>query len=328
MRLKSFIITIVALFVIANVIVAAMRRCGVVPGTAGDPTDGVRGRVAEPSPVQPAQAASTDVAAIAQPPAAAATAVRPPAGIEGLHLQLSRPLMFDIGALGGLATDDEHLYVAAWDDGAGAAVLYQIDRGSYAITQVRALPEEGVTSVGGIDANLGLVWVPLAKGGGSPGTLVLAIDVETLEVRERFEVPAGVAALAAGDDGHVYGVTRDGALWMEWLSDGAAVREASAAGGVRYSDLAHAGGSLVATGTDGVSGVVDVIDPQGFTLLARHHCAADGAASAWVTSGGLEVVDEAVLLLPEGGARPSLLTYVPEGGDLAEFVPSVGGARR
>jgi len=28
-RLKSFIITIVALFVLANVIVAAMRRCGV-----------------------------------------------------------------------------------------------------------------------------------------------------------------------------------------------------------------------------------------------------------------------------------------------------------
>jgi hypothetical protein len=321
MRLKSFIITIVALFVIANVIVAAMRRCGVIPDAMG----------ADPGlqRAQPAQPASAEVGTSAdEPPATPETAARPPVGIEGLHLQLSRPLMFDIGKLGGLAADDEHLYVAAWDEDAGLAMLYQVHPSAYTIVQVRALQEDGVTAIGGIDAGAGRIWVPLARGGGAPATVVLGISADTLEVRERFEVAAGFVALAAGDDGHVYGVTRDGALWAEWQADGAVVRQLAAAGGVRYTDLACVRGSLVAAGTDGVSGILDVIDPRRFTLLARHDSAAGGDAGAWPTSGGLEVRDDAVLLLPEGGAGPSLLTYVPEGGDLERFVPSVAGPRQ
>lgn len=314
MRLKSFIITIVALLVIANVIVAAMRRCGVVPDTAGNPPAAI-GEAATPPP-EPSLTPET------APAAALPSVARPPAGIEGLRLQLSRPLMFDIGTLGGLAADGEYLYVAAWDEGARAAVLYQVERDSYGIAQVRALAEEGTTSVGGIDAGGGLVWVPLARGGGSAGTLILGVDAQTLEVRESREAATDVAAVAAGSDGSVYGVTRDGGRWLEWPPVGGPSREVASAAGVRYTDLAHAAGSLVAAGTDGVSGVVDVIEPLGFTLLARHAC--DGGA--WVTSGGLAVVGEAVLLLPEGGPRPSVLSYVPEGGELAAFAPSVGGA--
>ena len=323
MRLKSFIITIVALFVLANVIVAAMRRCGVVPDAANVPDD-AHPVAAGASPTSPLETPLTpESAAAVLSSAPLPTVARPPAGIEGLHLQLSRPLMFDIGALGGLAAEGEHLYVAAWDDGAGAAVLYQVDRASYGIAQVRALAEEGTISVGGIDVSGGLVWVPLTRGGDSAGTLLVGVDARTLEVRERREAARDIAAVAAGGDGSLYGVTRDGALWLVWPSDDGPAREAAAVGGARYTDLAEAGGSLVAVGTDGVSGVVDVIDPQGFTLLARHHSVAEGADGAWVTSGGLEVTDEAVLLLPEGGARPSLLTYVPEAGDLDAFAPSV-----
>jgi len=322
-RLKSFIITIVALFVLANVIVAAMRRCGVVPDAANVPDD-AHPVAAGASPTSPLETPLTpESAAAVLSSAPLPTVARPPAGIEGLHLQLSRPLMFDIGALGGLAAEGEHLYVAAWDDGAGAAVLYQVDRAAYGIAQVRALAEEGAISVGGIDVSGGLVWVPLTRGGDSAGTLILGVDAQTLEVRERREAARDIAAVAAGGDGSLYGVTRDGALWLVWPSDDGPAREAAAVGGARYTDLAEAGGSLVAVGTDGVSGVVDVIDPQGFTLLARHHSVAEGADGAWVTSGGLEVTDEAVLLLPEGGARPSLLTYVPEAGDLDAFAPSV-----
>lgn len=325
MRLRSLIITIVALFVIANVIVAAMRRCGVVPDVADAPavpTDGASAE-GERAPAASDAPEAVDLAVAA----AVSSEARPPAGIEGLQLQLSRPLMFDIGALGGLAADDEHLYVAAWDDGAGAAVLYQVYPDSYTISQVRALPEDGATAVGGIDAGAGLVWVPLLRGGGAPTTVVVGIDGGTLEPRERFEVAEGLAALAAGDGGRVYGVSLDGATWFEWLPDGTRVREATSTGWARYADLAGANGSLVAAGTDGASGVLDVIDPLGLTLLARHACVAEGNGSVWVTGGGVEVRDGAVLLLPEGGARPSLLSYVPEGSDMAGFAPAVAADR-
>lgn len=326
MRLKSLIITIMALFVIANVIVAAMQRCGVVPDGVSDAPDGAGGIGAE---AQQLRADPTEVtAAVEESPPAVAAMAGPSVGIEGLHLQLSRPLMFDVGTLGGLAADEGHLYVAAWDAGAGAAMLYQVHADSYTIVQVRALREEGVIAVGGIDAGPDRIWVPLIRGGEEPATLVLGVDVATLEVRERFEVAAAITALAAGDDGYVYGVSRDGALWIEWRPDGTPVREVAVAGGVRYADLAHARGSLLAAGSDGIDGVLDVLDPQGFTLLARHRSDAGEADGPWVTAGGLEVRGEAILLLPAGGARPSLLTYVPKGGDLGAFVPSVEGGGR
>jgi len=317
MRLRSFVIAVVALFVIANVIVAAVRRCGVIPDAMGGSpesvgrwTDGAASAVAD-------RAAGLSPAT--QPPAA-------PAGIEGLSLQLSRPLMFDIGDLGGLASDGQYLYVAAWDEGAEAAVLYQVHPDRYTIVQVRALQEDGIIAVGGIDAVPGRIWVPLARGGGAAATVVLGISADTLEVQERFEVAAGFVAVAASDDGHIYAVTHDGGLWVEWQSDGTVVRQVAAAGGPQYADLATARGSLVAAGTDGVSGIVDVIDPRGFTLLARH--VASATAGHWPTSGGLEVRDDAVLLLPGGGASPSLLTYIPDRGDLERFVPSVADRGR
>ncbi len=314
MRLKSFLVTIVALFVLANVIVAAMQRCGIVPAPEGALEGGQQAEVTTPPSVA---GVGGDGVAAALAATTLPTVARPPAGIEGLQLQLSRPLMFDIGALGGLAAEGAYLYVAAWDASAEAPMLYQVEGDSQSIAQVRALSEEGVTAVGGIDAGGGRVWAPLVRGAGD-SRLILGVDAATLEVRELFEAPLGVVALAVGAGDRIYGVSADGATWLEWLPDGTPVREVAAVGGVRYSDLAYAGGSLLAAGSDGHQGVVDVIDPLGFSLLVRHAC--DGGA--WVTGGGLEVTEEVVLLLPEGGSRPSVLTYVPEG-SLAEFAPSV-----
>jgi len=319
MRLKSFVVAIIALFVIANVIVAGVRRSGIIPDGASDPGETVQRLQGAASPAD---------GTVSEPERAGVAPAKPPAGVEGLQLLLSRPLMFDLGALGGLAADDEFLYVAAWEDGSSAAILYQVHPDSYSVAQVRALSETGVTAVGGIDEAGGRVWVPLARGDEAPATVVLAVDAATLEVRERFEAAAGFVAVAASDEGRVYGVSDDGALWVEWLPDGTLVRRVAGIGGVRYSDLAYVRGSLVAAGSDGATGVIDVIEPGGFTLLARHVSAASAADGAWVTGGGLEVREDTVLLLPEGGARPPLLTYVPAGGDLGQFVPSLAGVAR
>ena len=74
MRLKSFVVAIVALFVIANVIVAAVRRSGIIPNGASDLVETaqrLRGATSPADGVVP-KAQRTGV-----------VPARPPAGIGG-----------------------------------------------------------------------------------------------------------------------------------------------------------------------------------------------------------------------------------------------------
>ena len=171
MRLRSFIVTVVALFVIANVIVAAIKRCGL---------DLAVEEVETTHPEAPMLSG--------------------PVGIEGLSLQLSRPLMCTVGQLGGVAASERWLYVASWDVASGAAQVLRLDAASYDVALARTLEEEGAIGVGGIDVGAALVWVPLVVVDGTPQTVVLGLDAETLDVAQRFRVPGDVGALAEGPD--------------------------------------------------------------------------------------------------------------------------------
>ena len=68
--------------------------------------------------------------------------------------------------------------------------------------------------------------------------------------------------------------------------------------------------------------MLDVLDPQSLTLLARRRVYAR-QGGVWVTAGGFDATEREFVLVPSGGEQPSVLSYVLEGTTLDRFAPAV-----
>jgi hypothetical protein len=190
---------------------------------------------------------------------------------------------------------------------------------------MREVTQEGRFELGGIHAGKRLLWVPVAGIGRS--SIILGLDLQYLKIEHRFKVDDYIVAVAEGNDGHLYGFNDDSTLIYEWMPDGQELRKAANASGVRYQDMDVVRGSLLCAGVEPASGVIDVIDPVSLTLLARHHCFANGARGQWVTGKGFAYYDGVFYFLPDEGEFPMLMSYMLDSGvRLSDYVPSVSSS--
>lgn len=243
-------------------------------------------------------------------------------GIEGLTLRLSRPLMFDVPRVQGLAADAQFFYIAASDAKQEHAILYQVYRSSYSIAKEQRLQSGDKNVLGGMHMGSEFLWAPLAQKDAA-SSLVLAIDPKTLEVRRSFSVPDRIRAVAQGQDGHIYGFNYGSSFLYEWSIEGKTLRKSPCAVGVQYQDMEIVRGSLVCTGMNQNGGIViDVIDPASLSLLVRHRGNALSRAQNIITRAGFAFFKGEFYFLPDEGTRPMLMTYVLEGTTLEAYVPS------
>jgi hypothetical protein len=165
------------------------------------------------------------------------------------------------------------------------------------------------------------------------GSSILFLDARHLEVQEAFHVDARIQAVAQGTDGLIYGFSSDAATFYAWTLGGEEMRSRARYEQVAYRDMDFVQGSLVCAGAentrtifqvDGQSGIIDVIDPQTFTLLVRHRCYTRTQDQEWVTSRGFAFFDGAFFFVPDEGHFPTLMKYVLDGVTLSEYIPSVG----
>ena len=319
MPFKSLVVFVVILLALISAIVFSLRWYGVL--TFAAPWEEAADELdATPSEGPPVAALGK---ALSQQP------VPTVMGIEGLALRLSRPLMFDIADVRGLAATSEFLYVAYAHSEKRMGVLSQIHRDTYASAQVRVLEKGTRHRLGGIHVGVDGLWAPLVgdddDGGGS--SVILLLDPRSLEEARSFEVEDHIRAVAQGADGHIYGINEEATTWYEWDADGHELGRMANATATSYYDMEVVRGSLVCAGEardDDAVGVVDVIDPGTFAILARHHCYARSVGHNWVTQGGFAFVDGVFLFLPDGGKMPMLMTYILNGVTLEEYVPRVG----
>jgi hypothetical protein len=267
------------------------------------------------------------IAAAAAPVAAAAQAISTPAELEmpGLSLLLSRPLMFPLPRLRGLAAGARFLYLSVYDTTRRAGFVYQVDKKSYAITQMRDLANNQHMQPGGMHLGKSLLWVPLTGEATDPNSTILGVDPITLEIRVSMSVPVRVGAVAEAENGLLYGFTDDGANLIEWSQDGRELRRKSADFlAAFYQDMEVIGGSLVCAGTGPEGGVIDVIDPSQLSLLRHYPCPAKSGSGQYVTGRGFAYSEGMFLFAPDEGNRPHILSYSLEPGlKLPDYIPGV-----
>ena len=168
------------------------------------------------------------------------------------------------------------------------------------------------------------LWMPMHHGSWSEGGLIVAIDPADLSVASQFQPCEAISAIAEGVDGHLYGFSLDSSTVYEWTQQGSELRRVPNASGAIYGDMTVVRGSLVCAGLYGTSGVIDIFDPASLTLLARHSSTAHTPDLAPVTGKGCDYIDDSLVLLPDDGEFPALLSYVLDGMSLEEFIPSTG----
>jgi hypothetical protein len=233
--------------------------------------------------------------------------------------------MLKVPRIQGLAVTKEFFYVSSFNPQSRAALLFKVDRDTHMISTMREVMQEGRFELGGIHAGKRLLWVPVAGIGRS--SIILGLDLQYLKIEHRFKVDDYIVAVAEGNDGHLYGFNDDSTLIYEWMPDGQELRKAANASGVRYQDMDVVRGSLLCAGVEPASGVIDVIDPVSLTLLARHHCFANGARGQWVTGKGFAYYDGVFYFLPDEGEFPMLMSYMLDSGvRLSDYVPSVSSS--
>jgi len=249
--------------------------------------------------------------------------------IEGLMLHLSRPLMFDIQGVRGLAAAPQYLYVAASNVEARTAALYRVRRDTYETDMSRSLQTGSMYDLGGIHMGAQWLWVPLSQAAPSPMSLILGLDPLTLEAKHSFYVDRQIAAVAQGADGLIYGIDADASSFHVWNTDGREIHQVPSSTGVKYTDLEIANSRVVAVGittiekggNKEVCGVLDVLDPVSFALRARHLSYARSIRGNLVTGAGFALAGDEFHFLPEDGHMAMLLTYHLDGISLADYVP-------
>ncbi len=317
MRPKHLITIVALVLVLATVVAVSLRRVLL-------------------KPVAPQSAPSAPVSALAVQPDVAQTALgqtpTPAAwpdpaltgGIEGLYLQLSRALSFDLADVRGLAVTDAAFYIATADPAKRVGMVVQASREHYGILQTHALELDGRYRAGGLHLGEAGLWVPLAGDGDDTGATIALLDPAYLEVEHSFQVDQRIRAVAQIGDNELVGISESGDRLYVWTLKGRTRRRATNLTGAVYHDLAWVRGSLIAAGVAdrGAGAVIDVLDPESLTLLARHHVYARSPGGEWVTAGGFDAREEQFFMLAEGGPRPSLFTYALLDGALHDYVPA------
>ncbi|MBM3187741.1 MAG: hypothetical protein FJZ90_03360 [Chloroflexi bacterium] len=327
---KSCLAELVVLALLAIIVGSVIRRA-LVPATPTMPPGQVTAVVvssAEGSTTPPRGLSlrSLIAGAATEPEATPTPALADealPTGIEGLALRISQPLMLAAPEVTGLAMTERFLYVAGHNPETQNALLFQLDRETKTIRQVRTIAHGSQHVSGGLHAGGGYIWGCLRGMDASEGTIVLALDETYLEVRQQFTVPERLAAVAWVDQGRICGVDASGAWMYCWSPDGREMTRASLGSGARYGDMEVIGGSLVCAGYDEFGGVLDVYDPNSLTLLVRHRGAARSQGGDWVTGRGFAYWDGLFYFLPDGGSLPMLLSYALDGVPLQDYVPAM-----
>jgi hypothetical protein len=240
--------------------------------------------------------------------------------IQGLYLEAVQPLAEAEMDIRGLAAAEGKLYVTVYDAAGQTAWLHELDRSSASTLRSLPLGGQGPGEPCGLQAAGQLLWTCVNS---QDGALILAVDRAAWAAAAWAPVTDTLRAVAQTADGSVVGVDRAGERFYHWGVDGVLQRVAINATGVVYADCELIRGSLVCVGAEQTGGVMDVLDPESLSLLARRQASTRTAWGALVAGNALAYDGEWFLLAPSGGQLPLVWSYRLDGGSLADYVPSV-----
>lgn len=229
--------------------------------------------------------------------------------LESTDVELVRqlPLEFDTYHVQGLDLTERFYFVTSVDRKQKRAWLFQIDRQEGRLKSQKDLTEGSFIHPGGIQVDNRYLWVPNAEYRKQSRTIVYGIDPNNLKIRASFEVDDHIGALASDGRNILYGVNWDAVHFYIWDFNRHKLSKVNSPTSVAYQDIKYCAGKLLCSGQKDDQSVIDIIDPETWSLVKRFGLPRD----RWETPLSREgmAFDGNLYFLPDDGPDSHILIF-------------------
>ena len=194
----------------------------------------------------------------------------------GLELIHEVPLKFATYHVQGLDLTEQFYFVTSVDREQRRGWLFKIHRQNAGLNSKVELTDGVLIHPGGLQFDGHYLWIPNAEYRRESRTMIYGVDPNSLEIRRSFPVDDHIGAIASDGKNLLYGVNWDALHFYTWDFDGHQSNKVDSPTSMAYQDIKYFAGKLLCSGHKDGDSVIDVIDPESWTLVKRIDLPRDG----------------------------------------------------
>jgi hypothetical protein len=217
------------------------------------------------------------------------------------------PLRFATYHVQGLDLTERFYFVTSVDRERKRAWLFKIDRQSDRLVSKMDLTDGPLIHPGGLQFDGEFLWVPNAEYRRESRTMIYGIDPNSLKICRSFPIDDHIGAIASDGKNHLYGVNWDAMHFYTWDFDGHQLNKVDSPTSMAYQDIKFCAGKLLCSGQKDGQSVIDVIDPETWSLVKR----IDLPRDRWKSNLSREgmAFDGNLYFLPDDGPDSHILIF-------------------
>ena len=229
--------------------------------------------------------------------------------LDSTDVELIRqvPLRFATYHVQGLDLTEQFYFVTSVDRERKRAWLFKIDRPSGRLLSKVDVTDGPLIHPGGIQWDGEYLWVPNAEYRRESRTMIYGIDPNSLEICRSFPIDDHIGAIASDGTNLLYGVNWDAMHFYTWDFDGHQLNQVDSPTSTAYQDIKYCAGKLLCSGQKDGQSVIDVIDPETWSLVQR----IDLPRDRWKSNLSREgmAFDGNLYFLPDDGPDSHILIF-------------------
>jgi len=226
---------------------------------------------------------------------------------KGLELIHQVPLQFATYHVQGLELTEQFYFVTSVDKEQNRGWLFKIDRQNAKLNSKIELTDSTLIHPGGLQFDGHYLWIPNAEYKSQGRTMIYGVDPNSLEMCTSFPVDDHIGAIASDGKKLLYGVNWDALHFYTWDFDGHQLNRIDSPTSMAYQDIKYFAGKLLCSGHKDDDSVIDIIDPENWTLLKR----IDLPQDVWKNTLSREgmTFDGNLYFLPDDGLDSRILIF-------------------
>lgn len=226
---------------------------------------------------------------------------------KSLELVDTVPLRFNTYHVQGLEITKQFYFVTSVDAERRRGWLFKVDRKNASLISKKELTNTALIHPGGIQFDGRYLWVPVAEYKRESRTIIYGIDPDSLKILKSFSVDDHIGAVASDGKNHLYGVNWDALCFYMWNLNGNQTNKVDSPTSMAYQDIKYFDGKLLCSGHKGGNSVIDIIDPESWTLIKRINLPEDGWKKTLSREG--MAFDGNLYFLPDDGPESNIMIF-------------------
>ena len=217
------------------------------------------------------------------------------------------PLQFATYHVQGLELTEQFYFVTSVDKEQKRGWLFKIDRQNANLNSTIELTDRTLIHPGGLQFDGHYLWIPNAEYKSQGRTMIYGVDPNSLEICTSFPVDDHIGAIASDGKNLLYGVNWDALHFYIWDFDGHQLNKVDSPTSMAYQDIKYFAGKLLCSGHKDDDSVIDIIDPENWTLVKR----IDLPQDVWKNTLSREgmAFDGNLYFLPDDGPDSRILIF-------------------